>query len=383
MKIFRRFLVILLVLSVLTATTVLANGGDTGSKSRSTRPDSHAPLGVMGDHAHGQSEWMLSYRFMAMGMEGLRDGTASITPEEIDGFSVIPVNMGMQMHMVGLMFAPHDSITLMVMTSYRDNYMEMEAGKVTVGEGMTSTDVDGDHVHIAGSHGREGSRQGESPHASHRHPIGAHEMESRGLGDLRLSALIPLLRTRNAVFLLNTGLSIPTGSITAEGVNGILPYPMQLGSGSFELTPGVTFTTMLGSWSFGGQTQVTLPLNENVRGYRLGSASLSTIWGGRRVNDWLSLSARALFESWGNIAGSDRALDPTMAPTMDPRLRGGGRGSLLLGCNLIFPNRLGGLLAGQRFAVEARLPVYQHLDGPQLELGWGVVAGWQYAFRFW
>ena len=103
----------------------------------------------------------------------------------------------------------------------------------------------------------------------------------------------------------------------------------------------------------------------------------------RRLNDWLSLSARALFESWGNIAGSDHALNPTIAPTMDPRLRGGGRGSLLLGRNLIFPDRLGGILAGQRVAVEARFPVYQHLDGPQLELDWSVVAGWQSAFTLW
>lgn len=72
-----------------------------------------------------------------------------------------------------------------------------------------------------------------------------------------------------------------------------------------------------------------------------------------------------------------------MAPTMDPRLQGGARGSLLVGGNLIFPDRLGGLLAGQRFALEFRLPVYQHLDGPQMELDWSVVAGWQYAFKLW
>ena len=68
---------------------------------------------------------------------------------------------------------------------------------------------------------------------------------------------------------------------------------------------------------------------------------------------------------------------------MDPRLHGGARGSLLLGGNLLFPGRLGGILAGQRFAVEARLPVYQHLDGPQLALDWSVLADWQYAFTLW
>ena len=392
MEIFIRFSIVLLILFVLTNATVLANGERAESESGSTRPDSHASLGVMGDHAHGESEWMLSYRFMTMGMEGLRDGAESISPDEVHGFTVIPTHMRMQMHMFGAMFAPHDRITLMAMTSYRDNFMEMEASQMKMEESEKPTDTHGGHGHMGGSHdmaashrvqSSEGDESSSHNHGRHAHSAGAHEMESSGLGDLKLSTLIPLFRTQGAVLLLNAGVSIPTGSIEEEGPNGILPYPMQLGSGSFELMPGVTFTTIQGNWSFGGQTRVMLPLNENSRGYRMGPATISTAWMARRLNDWISVSVRALFESWGNIDGNDHALDPKMAPTMDPRLRGGGRGSLLLGSNLIFPDRLGGFLAGQRFAVEAQLPVYQHLDGPQLELDWNVVAGWQYAFTLW
>jgi hypothetical protein len=247
--------------------------------------------------------------------------------------------MSMQMHMFGVMFAPHNRITLMTMTSYRNNFMKMEG--------------DATHTHA---------------HGDHDHPVGPHEMESAGLSDLKLSALIPLLRTQDAAFIFNAGFSIPTGSIEEAGKNGLLPYPMQLGSGSFELMPSVTFTATLGNWSFGGQTRAAVPLNENSRGYRLGPATASTIWGARRLNDWVSVSVRALFENWGNIAGSDEALKPEMAPTMAPHLRGGTCGSLLAGTNLIFPDRLGGFLAGQRFALELWVPVYQHLDGPQMEL---------------
>ena len=39
------------------------------------RPDGHAPLGVMGDHMHGKGEWMASYRYMSMDMDGLRSGS--------------------------------------------------------------------------------------------------------------------------------------------------------------------------------------------------------------------------------------------------------------------------------------------------------------------
>ena len=44
----------------------------TYADSPSSRPDSHAPIGVMGDHGHKTGEVMLSYRFMAMDMQGLQ-----------------------------------------------------------------------------------------------------------------------------------------------------------------------------------------------------------------------------------------------------------------------------------------------------------------------
>ena len=34
------------------------------------RPDGHAPISVMGDHMHAMGEWMVSYRYMTMDMEG-------------------------------------------------------------------------------------------------------------------------------------------------------------------------------------------------------------------------------------------------------------------------------------------------------------------------
>ena len=345
-------------------------------QTTSTRPDSHAPLGVMGDHAHGAGELMLSYRFMGMAMDGLQDGTDPISTEAaLYAYAMVPLTMQMQMHMFGVMLAPHDRLTLMAMTSYRRNFMEME----------------GAHLHTSGGHD---------------HAVGHLEMESAGLGDLRLSALIPLLNTSNADFLLNAGVSIPTGAITVEGSHGgsevtVLPYPMQLGSGSFELRPGATFAATHGSWSYGLQTRSAIPLNKNSQDYRLAPTIGSTLWGARRLNDWLSVSLRGSLETWGNIttftehteteshehtAHSHAAPAGTTQPaymssTMDPNLQGGTRGSLSAGMNLIFPDRFSGILAGQRFAVEFQMPVYQNLDGPQMPLTWTIVAGWQYTFE--
>ena len=391
MKIFKDVWIVCLLLLCGSAIDAFANGNHatTGEESThqitSTRPDSYGPLGVMGDHAHNAGEMMFSYRFMGMAMDGLQDGTGPISTEKaLHDYAMVPFTMQMQMHMFGAMLAPHDRITLMGMTSYRRNFMEME----------------GAHFHASGGHD---------------HAVGHQEMESAGLGDLRLSALIPLRNTSNTGLILTAGISIPTGSITIEGSHGgsqvtVLPYPMQLGSGSFEVRPGATFAATHGSWSYGLQARGAIPLNKNSQDYRLAPTIGSTLWGARRLNDWLSISLRGAFETWGNIttftehtetesnahtdehtghdhdshaAPEDTTAPAYMSPTMDPNLQGGTRGSLSAGMNLIFPDRLGGILAGQRFAVEFQMPVYQNLDGPQMPLAWTIIAGWQYTFEIW
>ena len=361
---------------------VFANGPQTSSATASPRPDSRVPLCVMCADAHGGGELMLSYRFMGMAMDGLLDGTDTVSTEDaLLDYQMVPTTMQMLMHMFGAMFAPHDSVTLMAMTSYRHNFMEME----------------GAHTHATGGHD---------------HPVGHQEMESAGLGDLRLSALIPLLNASNAALILNAGVSIPTGAIDVEGRHGgderiVLPYRMQLGSGSFELRPAVVFAGTRGSWSYGAEARAAIRLNDNSRHYRLAPTLGSTLWGARKLNDWLSISVRGWIENWGNIttsaehtenehdahAGDDheshtgpaapRGETVYMSPPMDPNLQGGTRANLAAGINFIVPDRFGGILEGQRLAVEFQLPVYENLDGPQMALGWTIVAGWQYAFGFW
>ena len=92
------------------------------AKWTSSRADGHAPIGVMGDHVHKQGEWMFSYRYMSMDMEGNLKGTDEISNSEIhETYMVAPQNMKMKMHMLGAMFAPSDRLTLMVMTHILNN----------------------------------------------------------------------------------------------------------------------------------------------------------------------------------------------------------------------------------------------------------------------
>ncbi len=102
----------------------------------------------------------------------------------------------------------------------------------------------------------------------------------------------------------------------------------------------------------------------------------------RRLTDWVSVSLRVDYQQWNDIRGKDDALDvPALGrpivPTAFPDLRGGERLDVLLGANFLVGH---GPLAGHRLALEAGVPAYQDLDGPQLETDWLFTLGWQYAF---
>jgi hypothetical protein len=310
----------------------------------SGRPDGHAPLGVMGDHTHSAGEVMLSYRFMRMEMDGNRSGTESLAPEDVlDDYMVTPLNMPMSMHMVGAMYAPSDRVTLMAMVPFLSREMEHQ------------------------------TRMG-----------GMFTTESSGLGDISLTGLVNLYNQNRDAAILNLGVRFPTGSIEqadqtpASAPNEVqLPYPMQIGSGTVDFLPGLTYLGQSDKWSWGLQAKGTLRLGENDRDYRLGHEGMATGWFANRVSDWLSGSLRLEGRAWGNIEGADPDLNPAMVPTADPMLRAGKRIDAFAGINFEVAS---GPLHGQRLAVEVGAPLWQDLDGPQLETDWVLVAGWQYAF---
>lgn len=311
----------------------------------SHRPDGHAPIGVMQDHRHEAGEVMLGYRYMPMMMEGSRDGSTSLTDQEVVdpagyGFMVTPTEMTMSMHMFGVMWAPTNRITLMGMLPVLKNSMT--------------------HLTRAG---------------------GNFTTESAGVGDATLLALIGVGGWGNQAAHLNVGVRAPTGSITAEDVlptsNGQdvqLPYPMQLGSGTWDVEAGATYLGQMDDWSWGAQALGIVRTGDNDRGWHLGNQLKATAWGARRVGRIVSISLRVALASWGDVEGQDAApsVNPAVVPTARPDLRGGTRFDLGAGINVAVPHA-----KGLRFAVEVLAPLHQTLHGPQLETDFTVVAGVQ------
>ena len=152
----------------------LAAAFSTNAYADETIAKNHAPIGVMGDHMHKKGEFMVSYKYMRMRMEGSRIGSDAVTPDEIvttvpnrffgapmqpPTLRVVPLEMDMSMHMLGAMYAPTDWLTLMAMG-------------MLVGNDM-------DHVTYQGGMGTT--------------VLGEFSTESFGIGDTKLAGLVRLV----------------------------------------------------------------------------------------------------------------------------------------------------------------------------------------------
>ena len=328
--------------------------------------NSQAPLGVMGSHMHEKGKFMVSYRYMRMDMDGNQIGTSNVTPATIattvpnrffgtpgqpPTLRVVPTQMTTDMHMFGAMYAPTDNITLMAMGMYLDRDM--------------------DHITFDGPAGTT--------------QLGRFTTRSRGFGDTKIGGLIRLYDDATHHVHANAMASLPTGSITETDTvlapTGAmptlrLPYAMQLGSGTFDLMPGITYTGQKDQLGWGAQYVATLRAGRNSADYSLGNKHQFTTWGSYAIDPAVSVSARVTAESEGAIDGIDSQI---VAPvtTADPDNYGGDRVSASLGLNTVVPN---GVLQGHRFSVEGTIPFYQDLNGPQLERDYSLTAGWSKSF---
>jgi hypothetical protein len=238
------------------------------------------------------------------------------------------------------MYAPSERVTLMAMGTYHHRTM--------------------DHITRAG---------------------GAFSTASDGVGDVTVGGLIGLADWGRQSLFANLGLSVPVGSITATDVlptsNGQavqLPYPMQIGSGSWDVLPGFTYLGQVDNWSWGGQTRGTLRLGNNSRDWRLGHRGMLTFWSARQFGRHASVSLRVAGETWGDVSGADAAgsVNPAVVPTARTDLRGGTQLDAGLGINLYVPKA-----QAFRIAAEFLVPVHRDLHGPQLETDWTLVVGLQ------
>jgi len=310
------------------------------------RPDAHAPIGIMGDHLHEIGGLMVSFRYMSMNMDGNKSGTDVINDSDIyNNFLVAPQNMTMDMYMIGLMYAPSDKLTLMAMQNISKKNMNLTA-QMMMGDMIMLRDF---------------------------------STKSSGFGDLKLGALYGIYTNDKTSLHLNGNLNIPIGDIENRDDTPMmddvkLPYTMQLGSGTFDVTLGATLKGNCINTSYGTQFLSTFRTGENSEGYRFGNLYQLNIWGAYKLSSNFSLSGRILGVSEGKLKGMDNDLDPMVVTTANTNNYGSDKIKTYIGVNIAFPQPSS--LKDFRFGCEAGAPIYENYNGIQmnenLSLNFGV-----------
>ncbi len=315
-----------------------------------------SPAGIMASHVHEKNQWMLSYRYMHTDFEGLVSGREQISNEEVFNTYLMSENvMRMDMHMLMAMYGLNDRLTIMGMTGF--SVMSMEMQELAVASG---------HHHMDGME-----------------ESGKSAMHSSGLTDTRLSLLYGMLRKEHHHLLVSAGVNIPTGSIQLKGEDMSmyqhqrLPYSMQAGSGTLDVLPAVIYLFNRSSFTFSTQVSSVMRTGSNAAGYRLGNDYTSNTWLAHEWTDFLSSSLRVEANYTEPIKGIDATLYHFYEPSANPSNYGGTVLTAYLGSNLYLRK---GVLKNNKLGAEFGLPLYQHLNGPQLAKQSGLLVSWSFMF---
>jgi hypothetical protein len=332
---------------------------------------SHAPAGVMFDHMLGKSgDLMAGLRYMR-GMQGgtMQRGLNNASDQAIVNFGcdpakcfTTPSQMNMNMIMLDLMYAPTDWLTLMLMPQFVD--MNMSTRELNGAPPLTpkQEELIGPLI---------------NHHTLHPHTTG-------GIGDTGMYAMVKLFEESGHHIHGTLGITAPTGDVDVKFRDthridaGFQHYGMQLGSGTWDFKPSITYTGKLDKFSWGAQINGTVRLEgNNESGFAFGDIFQSTAWGSYNVLDWLSASVRGVYTLQGTVRGEYNDTFNKLGPVDYPSNYGGRYWDVGFGLNAFVPT---GDLQGNNLSFEWLQPVSDDVNGYQLPRTGALAATWSYAF---
>ena len=325
------------------------------------------PMNILGGGIPETHEFRFKISPSFMHMDGLRDGTSAVDGASIlgmpamGGYMAAPTEMDMRMLNLSVGYSFSDRVFAGAMFMYQDNDMDMRFNSA-----------------MASMTGRPG-----------------YTMQSEGIADTmlmfkyRLFADDPLVPTRQASLFL--GLSLPTGSIDEKNTTHPvmmrqaeqLPYGMQLGSGTFDPSVGLLYQGSRSPWWWGVNGVYTARLYDNQRDYHLGDEFRLDTYAMYQFRHNLLAHLQLNAEYKGRISGEmDEYADGSSGRSTpnDP--------STMAMTPLWEADHYGGkklfATAGLQWQpaplhvidLNVGVPVYQNLNGPQLESGYRVMLTW-------
>ena len=307
------------------------------------------------EHPHSAGTFMFEAMAMRMNMEGLRSGTSDVNPSTITNetyttpYLMSPEDMTMDMFMLMPMYNFTKSLSVMGMLNYTKNTMSMTSYEAT--EGRCTSD-----------------------------------METKGLGDTQISLNYKFMDDQ---FAAGMELNLPTGSIDERIKMNMLmgaglmcmehdmfaPYAMQLGSGTYDFTPSITYLGAYYNLRYGAQASYKYRMEGDE--YTLGNVAKTKIWIRKPVS-MVTLSAELDVMKWGGIDGMDSrmpGINTTIAipgtggadnfiltPTVEEKNTGGTQADITIGASV--PVSMVSL------GLDITIPVYQDLNGLQMKRSW-------------
>ena len=319
------------------------------SESHKIEPWRRPPVNMRASYTLDHNRVLLAYSFERVASEGIIDGTSSRSSLSVinSGFASSPTSVDRDRHTFYAMWSPFDDLTFRFELPFEHVVVEQ------------------DYLTAAG-------------------PMASYKTESDGFGDIQAWVLYRVAHTDRTNVHLNVGLSLPSGSInetqvTAQSAGQLirLPYPLQMGSGTVDLMPGVTYRGRWERLEWGGQALGTLRAGTNSQGYTLGNLVEVTSYGAWKWVDWMSTSFTLQWRQEFNGSGADPLINPTSSPIAQLGTHASQRLDALFGLAL---TPTGGFLRNTRWVVNAGLPAYQWTEAPLPRVSWRVVSALEYAF---
>ena len=295
------------------------------------------PLNIPGAGTPEPHEFRVKMNFSWGKMVGLRRGTSNrSTKDTLGQYMMTQRKMDMYMSNVSVGYAFSDRFFAGIMGMYMEKDMEMI---------------------------RRGGRRS--------------SMNSQGAGDTMLMTktllyaddyLIP---TSQVSLLL--GVSIPTGSIDQDDTGQILPYSMQLGSGTFDPFIGVLYEGSSSPFWWGANASYLARAYENYKSYNLGDEYRLDLYGMYQLHHNLVGELQIKGKYVGDLEGEAQEIEQDGDGHMN------GNPNMAFMSNLYDPDNYGGstvdLTTGVQWQpfrnhilnAQFSVPLFQNLHGTQME----------------